>query len=306
MKVLIVCSYKETLLHNVAPFIWEQSQALAGQGVEAQFFRVKGKGSKGYLREISGLKKTINDFHPDIIHAHFGLCGLLANFQRKVPVVTTYHGSDINDSKVRWLSRIAIRLSAHNVFVSGRQLELVNPGRKHSVIPCGINLEDYPEVDKKVARGKIGLDLEKKYVLFAGAFDNAVKNYPLAKAAMDMIPEAELLELKGYSREHVALLMSAVDCFLMTSHSEGSPQVIKEAMACGCPIVSVDAGDVYNVIGETEGCFVSDRNTIDIAEKIRVALDFGKRTNGRTRIVQLGLTNDAVAKELIHTIFMKI
>lgn len=306
MRVLIVCKYKEALLHNMAPFIWEQVHALSGQGVSVHFFKVKGKGIKGYLKEFLDLMKAINDFHPDIIHAHYGLCGLLANLQRSVPVVTTYHGSDINDPKVRRLSKMTIRLSAFNIFVSKKQLELVNPGKKHDVIPCGINLEDYPIVDKLETRREMGLDPDRKYVLFAGAFDNTVKNYPLAKAAVDMIPEAELLELKGYSRDQVALLMNAVDCFLMTSHTEGSPQVIKEAMACGCPIVSVDVGDVCNVICETEGCFIADRNAIDIAEKIRKSLNFGRRTDGRERILRLGLSNDAIAKKLMNVVFMKI
>ena len=86
----------------------------------------------------------------------------------------------------------------------------------------------------------MGLDNKKKYVLFAGAFDNTVKNAPLAQEVVSLLPGVELIELKGYSRHQVALLMQAVDCFLMTSHSEGSPQVIKEALACSCPIVSVD------------------------------------------------------------------
>lgn len=299
MKVLIVCKYKEALLHNMAPFIWEQVHALSGQGVSVHFFKVKGKGIKGYLKEFLDLKKAINDFHPDIIHAHYGLCGLLANLQRRVPVVTTYHGSDINDPKVRRLSKISIRLSAHNVFVSRRQLELVNPGRKYSVIPCGINFEDYPEIDKRVAREKMGLDPRKKYVLFAGAFDNAVKNYSLAKTAMDLIPDAGLLELKGYNRDQVALLLNAVDCFLMTSHTEGSPQVIKEAMACGCPIVSVDVGDVREVISNSEGCFIASGNAADIAGKIEMALKFEGRTRGRERIEQLGLTSACIAQTII-------
>lgn len=283
----------------MAPFIWEQAQALSSKGLGISFFFVKGKGIKGYLKSFPELMKVINNIHPDIIHAHYGLCGLLANFQRKVPVITTYHGSDINDPKVRWLSKLAVRLSKYNIFVSQRQLRLVSPRKNYAVIPCGINLEDYPEIDKKVAREKIGLDLEKKYVLFAGAFDNAVKNYPLAKEAIDMIPKTELLELKGYSRQQVALLMNAVDCLLMTSYTEGSPQVIKEAMACGCPIVSVDVGDVAEVTRGIEGCYIAERYPRIIADKFQKVLSENQRTKGRNHIIELGLTNDIIAKQLI-------
>lgn len=298
MRVLIVCKYKEALLHNMAPFIWEQVQTLSGQGITIRFFPVKGRGVRGYLKEISKLKKVIKAFKPDIVHAHFGLCGLLANLQRKVPVVTTYHGSDINNPKTRRLSKIAIMLSAHNIFVSKRLVDIAKPKKNYSVIPCGINLDDYPVQDKVEARRLMNLDIKKKYVVFAGAFDNPVKNPQLAKEAVQLLPGVELLELKGYTRRQVAHLMNAIDCFLMTSHTEGSPQVIKEAMACGCPIVSVDVGDVCSIISETVGCFIADRYAVDIAEKIKMAFKFEGRTKGRERIKQLGLANDFIAGKL--------
>lgn len=305
MKVLFVCSYKENLPGNVAPFILEQEKALSGCGVEIQYYLVKGQGISGYIKSLPGLKREIRKSRPNLIHAHYGLCGLLANLQRKVPVVTTYHGSDINNPKVRRFSSISIRLSAHNIFVSRRQLDLVAHRGKYSVIPCGINLEDYPIIEKSEARKKMGLDPMKKYILFAGAFDNPVKNFPLAEAAIELVPGAELLELKGFSRQQVAILMSAVDCFLMTSHSEGSPQVIKEAMACGCPIVSVDVGDVGDVISGVDGCFISERSASDTARKLNTALSSFTKTRGRERIQEKQLTNERIAS-LIFVIYQGI
>ena len=146
---------------------------------------------------------------------------------------------------------------------------------------------------------KLHIDTER-FVLFSGSFTNEVKNPTLAKEAMAKVDNAELVELRGYSREEVNLLMNAADCLLMTSHREGSPQVIKEAMACGTPVVSVDVGDVKEVIGHTEGCYIAERDPEDIAEKIRQALAFKGKTNGRQRIIDLGLSNDLVAKKLIE------
>ena len=83
----------------------------------------------------------------------------------------------------------------------------------------------------------LGWDAKRIYVLFAGAFDNEVKNSPLAKAALELIPNAQLVEMRGYNREQVNLVMNAANCLLMTSYREGSPQVIKEALTCGTPIV---------------------------------------------------------------------
>lgn len=154
-------------------------------------------------------------------------------------------------------------------------------------------------MDKSEARERMGLDPDRKYVLFSGAFDNTVKNAPLAKAAMDLVPDAELLELTGFSRMQVATLMQAVDALLMTSFTEGSPQVVKEAMACGCPVVSVDVGDVRDVTDGVAGCFVTDRDEESLASAIEEALRFGRKTSGRDRIIGKGLTNDLIARRII-------
>ena len=312
MKILFVASYNKGYY---APFILEQAEALRKVGGEVEFFGVTGKGIKGYLKALPALKKTIRSLKPDVVHAHYGLCGLLAGLQRKVPVVTTYHGSDINEKKVLPFSKMAMKLSKWNVFVSEKTMRIVlgmeapsnlpQKGRHCSLIPCGVDLSETQLTSREVARQRMGLAIDKKYVLFAGAFDNPVKNAGLAKEAMMLIPEAELLELKGYTREQVTLLMCAADALLMTSHTEGSPQVVKEAMACGCPIVSVDVGDVRWVTENVAGCYIAERNPNAIAACLRVAMVFGSRTEGRERIKELGLTNDKVAEKLM-TIYQSV
>ena len=269
-------------------------------GVVCQFFGVRLKGVLGYLKQLPELRRVIKAFQPDIVHAHYGLSSVLANLQRKVPVVTTYHGSDINNPEVLRLSRFAICLSRFNIFVSQHNVDTARPPKKYTLIPCGINLEDYPIVDKDEARKELGLSLDGKYVLFAGAFDNPVKNSPLAKAAVAILPEVELLELKGYTRHQVALLMQAADAFLMTSFTEGSPQVIKEALACGCPIVSVDVGDVKERVSGVEGCFVVASEVQLIADALRKAIAFDGKTKGRDVILRDGLTNTQIADAILR------
>ncbi len=296
MRILFVARCKHG---RYAPFVTEQVEAIEKQGVECRYFGVDGKGIVGYLRQLPKLWKAIREFRPDIVHAHYGLCGLLANCQRRIPVVTTYHGSDINDPRVLRLSRRSIRRSRFNIFVSQKNVDIARPRKDYALIPCGISLEDYPVIDKAEARRLMGLDPSGKYVLFAGAFDNPVKNASLAKAAMERVPEAELLELKGYTRTQVATLMQAVDAFLMTSLTEGSPQVIKEAMACSCPIVSVDVGDVRERTEGIGGCYISDRDPEMLAHFIKNALTYAGRPQGRSAIEKNGLSNDIIATRII-------
>lgn len=299
MKILIVASYNKGFF---SPFITEQAQALAAAGNTISYFGVVGHGVFGYLKHIRALNELIQEEKPDIIHAHYGLCGLLAGLQRRVPVVTTYHGSDINLPRVRMLSRLTMRLSSWNIFVSRSTLDIVKPKRKYSLIPCGIDLTDDQLTDRAAARVAMNLGPEERYVLFAGAFDNRVKNSRLAKQTVELLDmPVRLLELKGYTRQQVTLLMCAADAFLMTSFTEGSPQVVKEAMACGCPIVSVDVGDVRERTEGVPGCYVASRHDAsELAALLRKALAFEGKTPGREKIIADGLTNQQVAEKLMQ------
>jgi len=297
MRVLVIASINNGVF---APFVLEQAEALRKSGCEIELYGITGKSMSGYLGNFSTLKRKIHEFQPQVIHAHYGLSGLLANLQREVPVVTTFHGSDINDSKVIRFSRTAMRLSVWNIFVSRGLMEKARANKRSSLIPCGIDVDDYPLVDKIEARKKMGLDPGGKYVLFAGAFDIEVKNAPLARQAVERL-DAELLELKGFNREEVNLMLCAADVMLLTSLAEGSPQVIKEAMACGCPIVSVDVGDVQERLRGLEGCYVArTREPQELYECLRKAMSYEGRTEGRNRIMADGLDNRIIAQHIIE------
>ena len=313
MKILIVGNNKPG---HFAPFVEEQARALQKQGYDVVFFGVQGKGIWGYLRCLPTLMRAIQRHQPDLIHAHYGLSGLLANLQRRVPVITTYHGSDINKPNILRFSKIAMRLSAHNIFVSQRNVILaLSPNslityrlkKRYTLLPCGVNLTDDQLLSRSEARKILVIDDDAKVVLFAGAFANAVKDAPLAQEALSfasnlspLTSNLTLQELRGFSRAEVNCWMCAANCLLMTSKTEGSPQVIKEAMACGCPIVSVDVGDVAERVEGVDGCYVvHTREPKDIAEALQKALAFQGKTNGRQRIIEMGLSNEQVAKRLI-------
>ncbi len=299
MKILIVASFNKG---RFAPFIVEQAESLVKLGCEIDYFGLCGRGLLGYLKNLPSLKRRIKESKPDVIHAHYGLSGLFANLQRCIPVVTTYHGSDINNKKVLLFSKMAMRLSAWNIFVSQKTLTIAKPKKRFSLLPCGIDISETQLTEKTAARQRMGLSMAKKYILFAGAFDNVVKNASLAKEVVTQLhnDNVELLELKGYTRDEVTLLMCAADVFLMTSFTEGSPQVIKEALACGCPIVSVDVGDVKERTENVDGCYVAKTRDIqELASLLVKAMTFGGKTKGRERIVVDGLDNCQVANKLL-------
>ena len=293
MKVLIVTSRRDYSPHTdfMAPFVYEQTNTLSHFGVEYKFILVD-HGISGYLKASTSIRKVIKDYAPEIVHAHYGLCGLVANTQRKIPVITTFHGTDLNNPILRFFSLFAVLFSKASIVVSEALKKTVCLPNRIYVIPCGINTDLLIPMDKEEARKRLMWDYNKKYILFSKEFYNKAKNYPLAKASVDEYNAnlsngdcAELLEFIGYSREQVLLLYNAVDCVLMTSNNEGSPQFIKEAMACNCPIVSVDVGDVKQVISGTDGCYLAERDPSDIAEKLDLAIKHGK-TNGRNKVLK--------------------
>ncbi len=294
MKIFIVCRQK----NSTGTFITEQVDAMRSRGIEFEYFFIRGKGIKAYISGFSEFKKRLKKYKPDIIHAHYGLSGFFANWQRKTPVVTSYHGGDINYDKSRPFSRLATRLSKYNIFVSRKLAMRAGVRKKFIVQPCGIDLSIFQPLEKRLAREKMNLDLNKTYVLFSSAFSNPIKNAKLAKESIEKTGlEINLLELKGYAREEVMWLLNACDVALLTSHSEGSPQFIKEAMACNCPIVSTDVGSVEEIIDGTEGCYLADSNPEDVSDKLKLAIAFGKRTKGSQKIRYLD--NDIIADRII-------
>jgi glycosyltransferase involved in cell wall biosynthesis len=301
--ILIVCS------GNAPGFRFEIDQAFIYDQVKAikknhpeigfEYFFVSGKGVRGYLRNLKKLKRRIVEQKIDIVHAHYGLSGLLANLQWVAPVVCTFHGSDMNLTRNRIVSALAAILSREAIYVDDKlRAKSFVKRNKAVVIPCGVDFEIFKPMDQQTARRTMNLDPSKRYLLFASSFDNKVKNYPLLREACTLLAQGnmEIVELKGYSRAQVALLMNAADVCVMTSVREGSPQFIKEAMACNCPIVATDVGDVREVLDGTEGTFICSFDAQDVADKIRRALAFGGRTNGRDRIQYLH--NDAIASKV--------
>ncbi|MCZ6594906.1 MAG: glycosyltransferase [Bacteroidetes bacterium] len=304
MKILIVCSGNPKNgkfdFNTHQSFVEEQMSALNKTGVKTELFLIKGRGVFGYLKNLPLLRQSIGLSECSAIHAHFGLSGMLAVLQRKVPVIITFHGTDIRQFPLNVISSVASCFSKWNIFVSELLKEklLLRHKKKYSIIPCGVDFEKFFPMDKTRARQLLRLVEDKFYILFSSAFDNPIKNYQLARKAVQPINNAVLLELKDYTREEVNLLFNACDLLLITSCFESSSQVAKEAMACNCPIVSTDVGIVGKLISNQDGCYLTSYDPSEVQNKIESAINFRKRTNGRSKV--LNFNNNLIAEKLLH------
>jgi glycosyltransferase involved in cell wall biosynthesis len=181
--------------------------------------------------------------------------------------------------------------------------EMKEKGRlgKSAVIPCGVDLEQFKPMPKEEARKKLNLPQDKKLVLYAGEYFRPIKRFDIVWESMEVLrdrnPDVELVLVAKKPLNEVPIYMNACDVLVLVSDGEGSPQVIKEAMACNLPIVSVPAGDVPQVIGGTEGCYLCSQDPKEVADKLELALQRGKKTDGRERIKHLEL--GAISRRII-------
>lgn len=288
MKILFVRSGNR----GIDPISQNQGLSLIDNGHDVVFYDVIGRGITGYLSNIRNLKKNIKSVHPDIIHAHYSLSGIVAALTfPKTPIIISLMGSDVNSvsAKQKQIIKFFIKFFWKEVIVKSKEMkENLNYENAH-IIPNGVDFKNYKSIDKVKALDKLGWDKTKKHILFSSNPERPEKNYQLAKVAIDLL-NIEMLEvhfLMNLSQTEMPLYYNAADCLLLTSFYEGSPNVIKEAMACNCPIVSTDVGDVKEIISNVNGCYLTTFDEKDVAVKMSEAINFNQRTNGSEAIKHL-------------------
>lgn len=294
-------------------FVREQGDELRKLGCEIAYYAVVGKGMLGYLRNVKPLRKKIQEFQPDIVHAHYGLCGMVAVLaaRKKVPVVVTCHNGETLSKSANIISSIAIRRADYTICVAQHIYDkLYLKPKPYMIQPCGIDLKDLPLVDKTEAMKEMNLSPDKINILFGGSFSNARKNAPLAKAAIEIVNHKfetinhkssaiNLIEMRGFNRSQVNKLLCGCDMLLLPTKSEGSPQVLKEAMACNCPIVATDVADIAYLLQGVTNSYVTSFDPSDVADKIQRVIENNTRTNGRERIEELRLDNPLVCETIL-------
>lgn len=305
LNVLIITSEYPSREHpDDAPFIAREVESLRAAGFDIDVFHFRGrKRFCNYFRAWAQAHKKMREKKYDLIHAHFGQSGLLALFPKIYPLVITFRGSDVEgivDEKSHYtlqgkilqlISRLTATMADECILVSSSMTKKL-PKRDYHIIPSGIDLDLFKPGSKIEARKTLGLLHEKQYILFGGNPDQPVKRYNLALEVMqrvqDEMPDTELITPCKIPHTVMPVYMNASDVLLMTSSHEGSPNMIKEALACNLPIVSTKVGDVEERIGDVEGCFVSDiDNPEKLAEYVIKVLKQRIEISGRKYVLNL-------------------
>jgi glycosyltransferase involved in cell wall biosynthesis len=287
-------------------FIKRQADFLKKAGVQVDVFAFRGsKNPVNYLSAWSRVWPLLQQSRYDLVHAQFGQSGLLA-LPKRLPLVVTYRGSDllgiVGDGTGRYTlrgrllqkaSRFVGRQADAVIVVSGHMRNQLKTKAPIHVIPSGIDFRLFRPLDRNAARRELRLPLNERLVLFVGRPQQARKRHPLARAAVDILARrmpAQLIVAWGVPHDKIPVYMAAADCLILTSMQEGSPNVVKEALACDLPIVSVAVGDVPERLRGVEGTEVcADERPETIAAALeRVLLhNGGKRISGRAAVRDL-------------------
>lgn len=316
MKVLFVCSGNSKRF-SVAPFIKTQGDSLVRKGIEVTFFSVRKNGLFGYLQEAIRLKRYLKEQPFDVIHAHYSLsgwCTVLAFPNR--PIVLSLMGDDANGGysssnhitlKSRFLLLLTILIQPFvNIIIckSEQMSKIVWMKNKCRIVPNGVVLEEMPLLDKNKTKRDLGIDRFKYNILFLGDPKDKNKNYQLLKDSINLIGNTDYTIIAPYpiSHDHIASYLNAADVLVVPSFMEGSPNIVKEAMACNCPVVGTDVGDMKWLFGKEGGYFITDFTpsvcAMKIVEAVKYSIKQG-RTKGRNRIVSLGLNTPDIADKIV-------
>lgn len=290
---------------GISPIVFNQGESLKRKGIIVDYYSINKKRWKGYAKSIISLFKVIRKGDYNIIHSHYSFCGFVATLASPfnpniiVSLMGSFRKSSLKYYLIRWFAKYCWK----NVIVKSERMKVQIGLKASTIIPNGVEIERF-QIDKTQLelREELKLPIDKKIVIFVSNPNRPEKNFNLCKESVNLLNQSEVELVAVYDKpfEVVIKYMLTADVLMLTSLSEGSPNVIKEAMAANCPIVTTDVGDVRYLLNGVTGTFVM--NTYSAKEgrdNLLKALSFNDRTLGREQLVKLQLSSQSVAARII-------
>ncbi|HOS17436.1 MAG TPA: glycosyltransferase, partial [Bacteroidales bacterium] len=239
--------------------------------------------------------------------AHYSFSAFCASLAGAKPLVVTLMGSDV---KANFLNKYLIRFFAffyhwQHLIVQSEDMKKTLSMRKVRIIPNGIDLHMFVPIDKRKCQEQLGWDVEKTHILFPSNPIRYVKNHELFLKTIILLNDTslEIHYFENVPHKQTPIWYNAADLVILTSLWEGSPNAIKEAMACDRPIVATNVGDIKVLFGNEDGFYITEFDICNCARKIEQALVFAnekKHTKGRERLIALKIDDVSIAKRIYN------
>jgi teichuronic acid biosynthesis glycosyltransferase TuaC len=260
------------------------------------------------------LRAPLREFRPTLVLSYwlypdaFGAAAVAGELC--VPLVSGARGSDIRarDAASLALTRSALARSTRVLTVSEdlRQIAVERFGVRAdriTTVPNGCNTAIFRPAERAAVRARLGVPGAARLVMFAGRVVPAKGVRELLTAWLDLARHDSNLHLAVVGdgpvraelqarcaaadlagRAHfpgalpagqVAEWMQACDVFCLPSHTEGHPNVLVEALACGRPVVATPVGGILEIVDKHNGLLTPVGDAVLLAEALRSALSRG-------------------------------
>jgi teichuronic acid biosynthesis glycosyltransferase TuaC len=308
MKVLHITNNYPTKTHPVfGIFVKEQIDSLLDLDVENEIFFINGRelGRKAYWKAIKELRKKLKNSKYDLLHCHHSFSTIILfltfRFFKFKKIVSYQNPPEREGGKfLFWIVNFFF-----NAIIIKSNPDFLLKNDKVFYLPNGVNTNFFKPKDVEESLEKLCLDSNKKYILFMDSYKrrtqkrvdrfNEVINILLKNGNPHNI---EPLILTNTDRSFIPSYMSISALHLLTSDFEGSPNSVKESLACNTPVVSCPVGNVEDLIGDVEGCYVSvSFKPRELAELVLKCLE-KENFMGRDKLLSKKLDINSVALNL--------
>jgi len=283
------------IVTTVGPFFNGQIRILERKGVSCTVVSIPDRddGPRSVLDYASCCRtvlETVWDNEFNLVHANYGLTAPLALAQPVRPVVCSLWGSDLF-GRYSMVSKLSARAADEVIVMSEEMAREV--GGDPAIIPHGVDFDQFRPAPQEQAQDAVGWSHSRKHALFPWGESREVKDYPRAERIVSAARERlstpiELQVLSDVPHEQMSTYMNAADVLLMTSKWEGSPNSVREALACNLPVVATDVGDVREHVEDLSLSQVCQTDE-ELVDALVTVLESDRLTEGREQIRHLSM-----------------
>lgn len=305
--------YPESRIFGI--FVKEQIDSLDNYLVknDTYFINAKKKGKIEYFKSIFYLKDIVKKY--DIIHTHHIFVGMIMLFffkQIKHKIIVSLMSDSTRKGNSYFTNllfkssyKYCLKNASGVIFKSGIP---DNMKRKNVYyLPNGVNTDFFQEIPKSECKKKLNLDLNRRYILFVSSNNlyRKEKRYDRFQEVIGILrnkyslKDIEELLLVDTDRENIPLYYNAADVNILVSDVEGSPNSVKEAIACNTKVVATNVGNIEKMLSGLNSCYVVNSfNSHEIADRLYDCLRHDN-IDVRKRIFEQKLDKNSTRQKLV-------